>query len=167
MTYHVLSNHPSMTPCSRRENATVRWHVKVRRGVAFSERLTGRLIRQWKKHGKGPKCVFLVLRQSPLTFRSLCTMPFRWQWFTLSRICCMQWLLRRPGQKQTGGKKETGKCQEIKEQEDTVLHIQEVTTTINKQNDLRGYLRILERMRTHFIFTWEMSGSKSVRRELT
>ena len=27
-----------------------------------------------------------------LTFRSLCTMPFRWQWFTLSRICCIQWL---------------------------------------------------------------------------
>lgn len=27
-----------------------------------------------------------------LTFRSLCTMPFVWQWFTLSTICCMQWL---------------------------------------------------------------------------
>lgn len=27
-----------------------------------------------------------------LTFRSLWTMPFRWQWFTLSRICCIQWL---------------------------------------------------------------------------
>lgn len=39
-----------------------------------------------------------------LTFRSLCTMPFMWQWFTLSRICCMQWLWRRerPGQKQKG-----------------------------------------------------------------
>lgn len=27
-----------------------------------------------------------------LTFKSLWTMPFRWQWFTLSRICCIQWL---------------------------------------------------------------------------
>lgn len=32
-----------------------------------------------------------------LTFRSLCTMPFRWQWFTLSRICCIQWLQRYKG----------------------------------------------------------------------
>lgn len=39
-----------------------------------------------------------------LTFRSLCTIPFMWQWFTLSSICCMQWLWRkeRPGQKQKG-----------------------------------------------------------------
>lgn len=26
------------------------------------------------------------------TFRSLWTIPLTWQWWTLSRICCMQWL---------------------------------------------------------------------------
>lgn len=30
-----------------------------------------------------------------LTFMSLWTIPLWWQWFTLSRICCMHWLWRR------------------------------------------------------------------------
>lgn len=62
----------------------------------------------------GQVCLFYHYHHRLLTFRSLCTMPFMWQWFTLSRICCMQWLWReQPRSKRERKKGE--KCQETKE----------------------------------------------------
>lgn len=54
-----------------------------------------------------------------LTFKSRCTMPFTWQWLTLSRICCMQWL---PGRRDTAKKP--------KEREQLSTHRKQMT---NKQ----------------------------------
>lgn len=44
------------------------------------------------------------LKHVILTFKSRCTMPFRWQWLTLSRICCMQWLWERETQRGSQGR---------------------------------------------------------------
>lgn len=98
------------------ENAAVGQCVRATGGgggvvleeAALGERLIGRLIRQWKSEARsrrvGRPVSFCCYCGHLLTFRSLCTIPFMWQWFTLSRICCMQWLWRRerPGQKQKG-----------------------------------------------------------------
>lgn len=46
---------------------------------------------------KTPKLLYPIDGHQILTFRSLWTMPFRWQWLTLSRICCIQWLQRYKG----------------------------------------------------------------------
>lgn len=46
---------------------------------------------------KTPKFLYPTDGHQILTFRSLWTMPFRWQWLTLSRICCIQWLQRYKG----------------------------------------------------------------------
>lgn len=94
--------------------------------AALGDRLIGRLIRQWRSEARCRRRsafffdFFCCYCFHLLTFRSLCTMPFTWQWFTLSRICCMQWLWRRkrPGQKQKRrGRGRTGKCQWTKKQE--------------------------------------------------
>lgn len=85
------------------------WGWLVEEGCGFGGGGT-----QWKvnwsidqaveERGKVPQVSFSCYCRHLLTLRSLCTMPFMWQWFTLSRICCMQWLWRRerPGQKQKG-----------------------------------------------------------------